>query len=200
MNSWSAGVTSVELGRPDQVALVDLALDESRADHRDADASGSRLQRSASWTARAPRTSPSCRCLLRARDESGCGGGVDDVPASSCALILGTNVTTPLTTPPRLTPSTQSQSWYVASAMSLKRLMPAFKQRTWTFPRTLGLVRRACERLAVGHVELDRVHVTVELQPSRLRGGRPVRRRSRLACSPRRTPWPCRARLRSRLR
>ena len=57
-------------------------------------------------------------------------------PPSPCALILGTNVTTPLTTPPRLTPSTQSQSWYVASAMSLKRLMPALLQRTWTFPRT----------------------------------------------------------------
>src|SRR5262245_26025750 len=61
---------------------------------------------------------------------------VTTCPPSPCALIRGTNVTTPLTTPPRLTPSTQSQSWYVASDMSLKRLIPAFRLTTWTFPST----------------------------------------------------------------
>src|SRR5262245_4012681 len=60
---------------------------------------------------------------------------VTTCPPSPWAFIRGTNVTTPLTTPPRFTPSTQSQSWNVASAMSLKRLIPAFRQTTWTFPK-----------------------------------------------------------------
>ena len=90
-------------------------------------------------------------------------------PPSPCALILGTNVTTPLTTPPRLTPSTQSQSWYVASAMSLKRLIAGVVAEDVDVSEdALGLVCRAGECLAVGHVELDRMHVATELSRRRL--------------------------------
>ncbi len=170
MNSWSAGVTSVESsGGPDQVALVDLALDEARADHRDADPVRQQApaQRVGQPVHRELRRRVDARA--RAGDERGHRGRVDDVPAL----------------PVRLDPRHEGDDAVDdAAEVDAEHPVPVLVRRVGDVVEevdagvvaedvhvpedALGLVGGTRERLAVGDVQLDRVHVAAELGRRRL--------------------------------
>ena len=79
---------------------------------------------------------------------------------SPCSSIRGTKVWMPLTTPPRLTESCQSQSSYVALCIGPNWLTPAVLQSSWTGPNVRSASSAAARiRRAIGDVEANRMHL-----------------------------------------
>ena len=164
MNSSSAGVTSRrQLGGPDQVALVDLALDEAGADHRHADpvrqqAPAERIRQTVHGELRS-RIDP----RPGAGDERGHRRGVDDMTAVAVRLDPGDE---------------RHDAVDDAAEVDAEHPVPVLVRRVGDVveevdpgvvaehvhvaERPLRLVRRACECLPVGHVQPDREDVGAE--------------------------------------
>ena len=166
MNSSSAGVTSVESsGGRIEVALVDLALDEARADHRDADAV---RQQAPAQRVRQP-VHRELRRRVDARSRAGDEGGhrrrVDDVPALPVRLDPGHERDDAVDDTAEVDAEHPVPVLVRGVGDVVEEVDAGVVAEDVDVPEdALGLVGGACERLAIGHVELDRVHVTVELR------------------------------------
>ncbi len=152
-----------ELPWPDQVALVDLALDEARADHRDADPVRQQApaQRVRQPVHRELRRRVDARS--RARDEGGHGGRVDDVPALPVRLDPGHEGDDAVDDTSEVDAEHPVPVLVRGVGDVVEEVDAGVVAEEMNLPEDpLRLIGGAGERLAIGHVEQDRVHVSVE--------------------------------------